>query len=415
MDTPGFRDGGNYTGHALKPPGPVYDPALVAKAMVACAVSPRAHTTVGSAARLAHLASHLVPRLAQFTGWLTRLGIERSPKAAVSDGNLFQPLLAPVACKGLAHRWTPCTCVAGHCGGADPGELRAGHASTQTALSALEGVVRRHPCRTRHHLSRHRTLATNFQWLGLSNLETHRRAGATIMRDYPTPPFPSQPQQVPGSQSRMDPYPDCGEQSYTGHGRLTGKIALITGADSGIGRAVAIAFAREGADVAIAYLNEDEDARETARWVEQAGRQCLLIAGDLAQKAHCHELVRRTVEQFGRIDIPSTTRPTRCPTSRSRTSAMKNGCVRSMSTSPPCSAFARRPCHRCQGAPRSSTPVPSIPTRPSPPCCPMPPPRGHRQFFRRSCATAGQQGDPGQQRGPGPGLDAVDSFDDACR
>lgn len=123
------------------------------------------------------------------------------------------------------------------------------------------------------------------------------------MRDYPTPPFPSQPQQVPGSQSRMDPYPDCGEQSYTGHGRLTGKIALITGADSGIGRAVAIAFAREGADVAIAYLNEDEDARETARWVEQAGRQCLLIAGDLAQKAHCHELVRRTVEQFGRIDI----------------------------------------------------------------------------------------------------------------
>lgn len=107
MDTPGFRDGGNYTGHALKPPGPVYDPALVAKAMVACAVSPRAHTTVGSAARLAHLASHLVPRLAQFTGWLTRLGIERSPKAAVSDGNLFQP---PVGTRGVQGGWR----TAGH-------------------------------------------------------------------------------------------------------------------------------------------------------------------------------------------------------------------------------------------------------------------------------------------------------------
>jgi NAD(P)-dependent dehydrogenase (short-subunit alcohol dehydrogenase family) len=101
----------------------------------------------------------------------------------------------------------------------------------------------------------------------------------------------------------MDPYPDCGEQSYQGHGRLQGKIALITGGDSGIGRAVAIAFAREGADVAIAYLNEHEDARETARWVEQAGRQCLLMSGDLAQRAHCLDIVDKTVERFGRIDV----------------------------------------------------------------------------------------------------------------
>ena len=120
---------------------------------------------------------------------------------------------------------------------------------------------------------------------------------------YPKPPFTKQSQPVPGSQKKMDPYPDCGEQSYKGSGRLDGKIALITGADSGIGRAVAIAFAREGADVAVAYLNEHEDAHETARWVEQAGRQCLLLPGDLAQKAHCQALVAKTVERFGRIDV----------------------------------------------------------------------------------------------------------------
>ncbi len=123
------------------------------------------------------------------------------------------------------------------------------------------------------------------------------------MREYPTPPFASQPQTVPGSQRKMDPYPDCGEESYTGNGRLAGKIALISGADSGIGRAVAIAYAREGADVAIAYLNEHEDAQETQRWVTAAGRQCLLLPGDLAQKQHCRDIVSKTVEQFGRIDI----------------------------------------------------------------------------------------------------------------
>ncbi|AIN57660.1 SDR family oxidoreductase [Pseudomonas soli] len=123
------------------------------------------------------------------------------------------------------------------------------------------------------------------------------------MRDYPSPPFPSQPQPVPGSQAKMQPYPDCGEQTYTGSGRLQDKIALITGADSGIGRAVAIAYAREGADVAIAYLDEHDDAKETARWVEAAGRRCLLLPGDLAQKQHCQDIVEKTVGQFGRIDI----------------------------------------------------------------------------------------------------------------
>ena len=123
------------------------------------------------------------------------------------------------------------------------------------------------------------------------------------MRDYPTPPFPSQPQNVPGSQRRMEPYPDCGEESYSGNNRLQNKVALITGGDSGIGRAVAIAYAREGADVAISYLDEHEDAQETARWVEAAGRKCLLLPGDLAQKEQCQAIVAKTVEQFGRIDI----------------------------------------------------------------------------------------------------------------
>ncbi|WP_423204028.1 SDR family oxidoreductase [Pseudomonas kribbensis] len=123
------------------------------------------------------------------------------------------------------------------------------------------------------------------------------------MPSYPRPPFPPQQQSVPGSQRAMDPYPDSGEESYRGSGRLSGKVALITGADSGIGRAVAIAFAREGADVALAYLDEHEDARETARWVEQAGRQCVLLPGDLAEKQHCLDIVSKTVEQFGRINV----------------------------------------------------------------------------------------------------------------
>jgi NAD(P)-dependent dehydrogenase (short-subunit alcohol dehydrogenase family) len=115
--------------------------------------------------------------------------------------------------------------------------------------------------------------------------------------------FREQQQEVPGVQSAMDPVPDCGEASYRGSGKLTGKRAVITGGDSGIGRAVAIAYAREGADVLISYLNEDEDAAEVGRLVEEAGRKCILMPGDLADPAHCRAVIERAVSEFGGIDI----------------------------------------------------------------------------------------------------------------
>ena len=114
---------------------------------------------------------------------------------------------------------------------------------------------------------------------------------------------PAQQQEPPGVQSKMDPVPDCGEESYRGSGKLTDKVAVITGADSGIGRAVAIAFAREGADVVISYLNEESDAQDTAKYVEEAGRRVLLIAGDVSHAEHCRDIVKQTVEEFGRIDV----------------------------------------------------------------------------------------------------------------
>ena len=115
--------------------------------------------------------------------------------------------------------------------------------------------------------------------------------------------MPKQQQTPPGHTGEMNPKPDHGETSYRGSGRLAGKRALITGADSGIGRAVAIAFAREGADVLVSYLEEHDDARETARWVEQAGRRVILMAGDVQQQAHCEALVQRAVSAFGGLDI----------------------------------------------------------------------------------------------------------------
>jgi NAD(P)-dependent dehydrogenase (short-subunit alcohol dehydrogenase family) len=114
---------------------------------------------------------------------------------------------------------------------------------------------------------------------------------------------PAQQQNPPGTLGAMDPRPDHGEESYQGSGKLTGKVAVITGGDSGIGRAVAIAFAREGADVLISYLNEHDDAQDTASYVEDAGRKCVLVPGDLADRAHAKTIIPKAVEEFGRVDI----------------------------------------------------------------------------------------------------------------
>jgi NAD(P)-dependent dehydrogenase (short-subunit alcohol dehydrogenase family) len=123
------------------------------------------------------------------------------------------------------------------------------------------------------------------------------------MKSYPKPPFPPQSQHVPGSSDDMQPKPDYGEDSYVGSNRLKDKVALITGADSGIGRAVALAFAREGADVVVSYLDEHDDARETQRLVESAGRRCVLVPGDISRADHCRALVQKAVQEFKRIDV----------------------------------------------------------------------------------------------------------------
>ncbi len=121
--------------------------------------------------------------------------------------------------------------------------------------------------------------------------------------EHPKPPMPEQQQEPPGKTAAMHPRPDHGEKSYHGSGRLKGRVAIVTGADSGIGRAVAIAFAREGAKVVVSYLEEDEDAHETAHWIEKAGQASLLIRGDITSQEHCKRIVERTVEAFGGIDI----------------------------------------------------------------------------------------------------------------
>lgn len=129
------------------------------------------------------------------------------------------------------------------------------------------------------------------------------RARALSTRDG-QPSFPAQNQEPPGLTGPMQPNPDHGEHSYVGHGRLEGLATLITGGDSGIGRAVAIAYAREGADVAISYLPaEQEDAEETGRWIEDAGRRALLLPGDIREEQTARSLVTRTLETFGRLDV----------------------------------------------------------------------------------------------------------------
>jgi NAD(P)-dependent dehydrogenase (short-subunit alcohol dehydrogenase family) len=123
---------------------------------------------------------------------------------------------------------------------------------------------------------------------------------------YPVPEYPEQDQRDrhPGSESEMEPRPDYGYETYRGCGKLQGKKAVITGGDSGLGRAVALAFAREGADVLISYLPDEEaDAEETARVVEEAGRRCVRFPGDISEEAVCDQLIQTAADEFGRIDV----------------------------------------------------------------------------------------------------------------
>ncbi len=121
---------------------------------------------------------------------------------------------------------------------------------------------------------------------------------------FPKPPFPQPKQTAPGSSNDLNPPADYGEESYTGHGKLLGRAALITGGDSGIGRAVALCFAKEGADIVFSYLpEEEEDTKQTAKLVESAGRRVIAISGDIRGKSFCQQLVNETVKMFGRLDV----------------------------------------------------------------------------------------------------------------
>ncbi len=120
---------------------------------------------------------------------------------------------------------------------------------------------------------------------------------------YPQPPYPAEEQLPPGIESQMSPLPEYGKEIYKGSGKLVGKVAVITGGDSGIGRAVAVAFAREGADIVISYLSEDEDAEETVKVIKETGRKAVAIRGDIGEEAQCINIINQTIKNFGGLDI----------------------------------------------------------------------------------------------------------------
>ena len=235
-----------------------------------------------------------------------------------------------------------------------------------------------------------------------------------IDTDRVKPPLPEQQQDVPGTTAAMDPRPDHGETSYRGCDLLAGRAAVITGGDSGIGRAVAIAFAREGADVLISYLNETEDAQETARLVEEAGRRAVLVPGDVGDAAHCREIVARAVEAFGRIDILVNNAAHQAsiseledfstgewePTFRTNIDAMFHLCKAAVPHMKPGAAIINT------ASIQAFRPKPDAPRL-------RRDQGGRRQLHARPGAARGREGDPRQRGRAGADLDAAHPRDDA--
>ena len=232
----------------------------------------------------------------------------------------------------------------------------------------------------------------------------------------PKPPHATTNQEYPGMESEMDPKPDYGEKSYKGSGKLKGKAAVITGGDSGIGRAVALAFAREGADVLISYLSEESDAKETARVVEAAGRKCVTVAGDISEEAHCQAIIDRAVKEFGKVDILVNNAAFQM--SRERHRGDQHRGVRPDAEDEPLRHVLAdqggRPAH-AQGR-RGDQHLVDPGRQPEPAAAALRDDQGgDPELHRRPGPDARQEGHPGQLRRPGPDLDAADPGHHAAR
>ena len=173
--------------------------------------------------------------------------------------------------------------------------LRSKAESKADGRSKVAKIAKRHEELHREQLRRDRKHA--------GKKTAKPRPAPTTSRNYPGNPLPQGSISKPGKESKVSPAPAFLAPDYKGSGKLAGKVAIVTGGDSGIGRAVAILFAREGADVAIAYLSEHEDAEETKRWVEKEGRKAILLSGDVRDKAFCEDVVKKTVAKLGNVDI----------------------------------------------------------------------------------------------------------------
>ena len=225
---------------------------------------------------------------------------------------------------------------------------------------------------------------------------------------------PKQQQNPPGVESELRPAADHGESSYRGSGRLAGKAAVITGADSGIGKAVAIAFAREGADVLISYLDEHDDAEDTKKWVEDAGRKAVLAPGDLADPAYCREIIATAVGEFGRVDVLV----------NNAAFQMSHDTLEEIADEEWDHTMAinlSAMFHLCKAAVPHMRPGSSIigsssvnSDTPQPPACALCGDQGrYRQHGRKPGPAAGGEGNPRQQRRTRTDLDPVDPRDHA--